>query len=131
MFSSHQDQLKDNCNIYYFKLTYILNLLHHINSKLAKLWKELFKEKCIIKLDFNSFKIKIYFSNKDLISQDLKVFLVYKVTYASGSSSYLEKTCCHFKTRIEENIKKDSKSQNFKHLHSMATCFDSYNYFLF
>ena len=35
--------------------------------------------------------------------------------------------CRHFKTRIEEHIKKDNKSHIFKHLHSTATCFDSYN----
>ena len=28
---------------------------------------------------------------------------------------------------IEEHIKKDNKSHSFKHLHSTATCFDSYN----
>ena len=33
----------------------------------------------------------------------------------------------HFKTRIEEHIKKDNKSHIFKHLHSTATCIDSYN----
>ena len=41
--------------------------------------------------------------------------------------SCLVKTCCHFKTRIEEHIKKDNKSHIFKYLHSTATCFDSYN----
>ena len=35
------------------------------------------------------------------------------------------KIFCHFKTRIEEHIKKDNKSHIFKH--STATCFDSYN----
>ena len=29
--------------------------------------------------------------------------------------------------RIEEHIKKDNKSHIFKHLHSTATCFDSYD----
>ena len=29
--------------------------------------------------------------------------------------------------KIEEHIKKDNKSHIFKHLHSTATCFDSYN----
>ena len=43
------------------------------------------------------------------------------------SSSYIGETCCHFKTRIEEHIKKDNKSHIFKHLHSSETCFDSYN----
>ena len=37
------------------------------------------------------------------------------------------KTCRHFKTRIEEHIKKENKSHIFKHLHSTATCFESYN----
>ena len=37
------------------------------------------------------------------------------------------KTCHHFKTRIDEDIKKDNKSHIFKDLHTTATCFDSYN----
>ena len=37
------------------------------------------------------------------------------------------KTCRHFKTRIEQHIKKDNKSHICKHLHSSATFFDSYN----
>ena len=57
----------------------------------------------------------------------MKSFLVYKFTCASCSSSYIGETCRHFKTRIEEYIKKDNKSHIFKHLHSTATCFDSYN----
>ena len=47
---------------------------------------------------------------------------------ASCSSSYIGETCSHFKTRIEEHVKKDSKYDIFKHLHSIATCFDSYNF---
>ena len=57
----------------------------------------------------------------------MKSFLVYKFTCTSCSSSYIGETCRHFKTRIEEHIKKDNKSHIFKHLHSTATCFDSYN----
>ena len=59
----------------------------------------------------------------------MKSFLAYKFT--SCSSSYIGETCCHFKTRIEEHIKKDNKSHIFKHLHSTTTCFDSYNSPLF
>ena len=44
---------------------------------------------------------------------------------------FIGETCCHFETRIEEHIKKDSKSHIFKHLHSTATYFDSYNSFCF
>ena len=80
-----------------------------------------------MKLVFNSFKIKNYFSNKDSIPDDLKSFLLYKFTCASCSSSYIGETCRYFKTRIEEHIKKDSKSHIFKHLHSTTTCFDSNN----
>ena len=50
-----------------------------------------------------------------------------RITCASSSSSYIAETCCHFKTRIGENIKKDNKPHIFKHLHSTATCFDSNN----
>ena len=51
---------------------------------------------------------------------------MYKFTFVSCSSSYIGEAC-HFKTRIEEHIKKNKKSHIFKHLHSTATCFDSYN----
>ena len=61
----------------------------------------------------------------------MKYFLVYKSNCASCSSSYVSENCRPFKTRIEEHIKKDNKSHIFKHLHSTATCFDSYNYLCF
>ena len=57
----------------------------------------------------------------------MKSLLVYKFTCASCSSCYIGETCRYFKTRIEDSIKKDDKSQVLKHLHSPATCFDSYN----
>ena len=71
--------------------------------------------------------MKNYFSYKDSIPNDLKSFVVYKFTCASCSSSYIGEICRHFKTRIEEHIKKDNKSHIFKHLHSSAKCFESYN----
>ena len=103
-FSSNQNQLKDKSDVHYFKLPYIGNLLHHIKIKLSKLCKEFCKENFMIKLVFNSFKIKNYFSYTDPIPNDLKSFLVCKLTCARSSSSYIDKTCCHFKTRIEEHI---------------------------
>ena len=89
--------------------------------------KEFCKENFKIKLVFNSFKIKNYFLYKDLIPNDLKSYLVYKFTCVNCSFSYVGKTCRHCKTRIEEHIKKDNKSHIFKHLHSTATCFGSYD----
>ena len=99
-FSGNQNQLKDQSDVHYFKLPYIGNLSHHIKNKLSKLCKEFCKENFNIKLVFNSFKIKNYFSYKDPITNYLKSFLVYKFTCASCSYSYIGKTCCHFKTRI-------------------------------
>ena len=127
MFCSNQNQLKDTFDVYYFKWSYISNLSQHIENKLLTLCKEFCKENVHIKLVFISFKIKTYCSyNKGSILDNLKSFLVYKFTSASCSSSYIGKTC-HFKTRIEEHVKKDNKSHIFKDLHSTATCFDSYN----
>ena len=126
-FSSNQNQLTDTSDVYYFKLPYIGNLSHHIKNKISKLCKEFCKENFNIKLVFNSFKIKSYFSYKGPIPDDLKSFLVNKSTCASCSSSYIGKTCRHFKSRIEKHIKKDNKSHIFKHLQSTTRCFDSYN----
>ena len=61
-FSSNQHQLKDTSDVHCFKLPYIGNLSHHIKIKLSKLCKEFCKENFNIKLVFNSFKIKNYFS---------------------------------------------------------------------
>ena len=55
---------------------------------------------------------------KEFASETLSIN---RTIYAIGE------TCRHFKTRIEEHIKKDNKSHIFKHLHSSETCFDSYN----
>ena len=88
-FSGNKNKLKDTSDVHYFKLPYISNLLHHIRNKLSKLCKEFCKENFSIKLVFNSFKIKSYFSYKEPISDVLKSFLVYKFTCASCSSSYI------------------------------------------
>ena len=95
-FSSNQNQLKEKSDAHYVKSPYIGHLSHHIKNKLSKLYKEFCKEYFNIKLVFNSFKIKNYFSYKDPITNDLKSFLVYKFTCASCSSSYIGKTCRHF-----------------------------------
>ena len=120
-FSSNKSQLKDNSDVNYFKLPYIGNLSHYIKNSLWKLCKEFCRENFNIKLVFNSFKIKNYFP---LFIDELKFFQVYKFTCALCSSSYIGKTCCHFKTRIEEHIIKDNI---FKKLHPTPACFDSYN----
>ena len=127
-FSYNQNQSRDKSDVHDFKLPYVGNLSHHIKNKLSKLPKEFCKENFNIKLVFDLFKIKNCFVNKCPIPNDLKSFPVYKFTCASCSSSYIGENCRHFKTRIEEHIKKDNKSNIFKHLHSFETCiFASYN----
>ena len=37
--SSNENQVKDTCDVHYFKLPYIGNLSHHIKNKLSKLCK--------------------------------------------------------------------------------------------
>ena len=64
-----------------------------------------------------------------LINKVINKYLDYK--FCSNQSQLRDISCCHFKTRIEEYIEKDNKSHIFKHLHSTATCFDSYNYLYF
>ena len=114
----------------FITLNYHISPAFHTISEinLPNFAKSFVKKKFNIKLVFNSFKKKLlFFSYKNPIAKVLKSFLVYNFTCASCSSSYIEETCRHFKTRTEEHIKKDNKSHIFKHLHSTATCFDSYN----
>ena len=103
-FYSNQNQLKDKSDVHDSKLPYIGNLTHHIKNKLSKRCKEFCQESFNIKLVFNSFKFKNHFSYKNIIANDLNSFLVYKFTCTCFRSSYISKTCCHFKTRIEEYI---------------------------
>ena len=107
-FSSNQNQLKDRSDVHYFKLPYISSLSHHIKNRFLILCKEFCKENFNIKIVFSSLKIKNLFPYKGPIPNDLKSFLVYTFTCASSSSSYIGKTCRHFKTKIEEHIKKDN-----------------------
>ena len=126
-FSSSKNQfIFDISDIYYFKLPYIGNLSHHFKKKL-KLCKEFCNGNFNIKLVFNSFKTKDYFSYKDPTPDDLKSFIICKLACASCSCSYVGENYRHSKTRIEVRIKKDYKSHIFKQLHSITTCFESYN----
>ena len=63
---SNKNYLKDTSDVYYFKLSYIGNLSHHIKIKFQNFTKN-FVNKILS-------KIKIFFSNKDPIHDDLKSF---------------------------------------------------------
>ena len=115
-FSSNENYLKGKSDVHYFKLPYIGSL--QINFR--NFAKSFMKRNLMLSQFLFHSKLKI-FPYKDPIPNDLKSFLVYKLTCASCSSSYIGETCCHFKTGIEEHIKKRSKSHIFKHLYSSAT----------
>ena len=59
----------------------------------------------------------------------MKSFLVYKLTCDICISSYIVETCGHFKTKIDEHIKKGNKLHVFKDMPSNTACFDLYNSF--
>ena len=125
-FSSNQNQLKVKSEIHYFIFSYIGNLSRHINNKLLKLCKEFCKENFNIKLVFNSFKIKDYFSYKDTVPNDLKSYLI-NLLLLAVVLVILAKRVVISKLGLRSISKKDNKSHIFKHLHSTAACFDSYD----
>ena len=57
----------------------------------------------------------------------MKYSLIYKFTYASCSSGYIDKTCRNFKTKAEEHMKKNIKCHIFKHFHCNTSCLDLHN----
>ena len=61
----------------------------------------------------------------------MKSFLVYEFTCASPSSRYIGKIVIILKLGFRSISKRITNLMVFKHLHSTATCFDSYNSFCF
>ena len=84
-----------------------------------------------LKIVFTSFKINKYFPDKDKTPHILKSFLVYKFVCARCNSRYMDETCRHLKTRINEHVKKDKKSNIYKHLQNNEECFSSFNSIVF
>ena len=95
--------------------------------------------------NWNSFQNDVENIKSNLIKNGYLPFLINKKKYLnfkiSSNQNHLKdksnvhyfnftcicESCHHFKTRIEEHVKRGNKSHIFKHLHSTATCFDSYN----
>ena len=91
---------------------------------MSKICKQFSKE-ADLKIIFTSFKINNYFSTKT--PYFLKYFLVYTFVCAKCNSCYIGETCRHFKTRIDEHVKKDKQSNIYKHLHNNEERFSSFN----
>jgi len=102
-------------------------MVNLIKLKLMRIAKRYCKESFNIKIVFNSFKIKSYFSYKDQVPNDLKSFLVYQFNCAHCNVSYIGETTRHFKTRIEEHLRRDKNSHIFKHISTNPDCFDKCN----
>ena len=68
-----------------------------------------------------------HFSTKDKAPYFLKSFLVYKFVCARCNSCSNGETCHHFKSRINEHVKKDKKSNIYKLLRNNEECFSSFN----
>ena len=123
--SNNENETQSKPEISYFKLPYIGKYSDEIKcKKLHKLAKKYRKDDFNIKIVFNSFKIKNYFSYKDLVPNDLKSFLVYKFTCAHCNVRYIGETTRHFKKRIGEHLRTDRQSHVFKHLSLDPDCFD-------
>ena len=97
-----------------------------VQKKLPKICKQFCKD-VDLKIVFNSFKINNYFSTKDKTPHFLKSFLVYKFVCARCNSCYIGETRRRFKTRIDEHVKKDKKSNIYKHLRNNEKCFSSFS----
>ena len=102
------------------------SILNRFRKKITKLWKQYCKENNV-KIIFTSFKIRGYFSAKDVTPYFLKPFLVDKFVCTRYKSCYIGETCRHFITRIDKLIKKDKKSHIFQHLHNKEECFSSFD----
>ena len=98
----------------FYKLPYIGKYSKQVQKKLSKICKQFCKD-ADLKIVFTSFKINNYFSTKDKTPYFLKSFLVYKFVFARCNSCYIGKTC--------ENVKKDKKSNIYKHLNNNEECF--------
>ena len=81
----------------------------------------------VLKLFLLLLKLITIFQLKIKHPHFLKSFLVYKFVCARCNSCYIGETCRHFKTRIDEHVKKDKKSNIYKHLNNNEECFSSFN----
>ena len=115
---SNSDQSNpESDKTHFYKLPYIGKYSEQVQKKLSKICKQFCKD-ADLKIGFTSFKINNYFSTKDKTPYFLKSFLVYKFVCVRCNSCYIGETCRHFKTRIDEHVKKDKKSNIYKHLNN-------------
>ena len=92
----------------FYELPQIGKYSEQVQKKLSKICKQFCKDTDLY-IVFTSFKINNYFSNKDKTPYFLKSILVYKFVCARCNSCYIDETCPHFKTRVDEHVKQKQK----------------------
>ena len=111
----------EDSNVHYIKLPYIGHCSRFTQIKIRQLHKHFCKD-LSIKLVFSIFKIKTFFSFKDLISTALKSFMVYKFIFAGFNSHYIGEISHYFLAQIKKHILTDQNSHVFKHLNNLTNC---------
>ena len=120
---SVSEKEKNNTNIRYFKLPHIGMFSDLTQTKLNSIISKYYKN-VQVKLVFNSFKIRCFFSVKDSIPSLLKSRVFYQFKCESCNACYIWETSSHFQTRVFEHIRKDENSHDYKHNHNYTTdCF--------
>ena len=125
MWSNSEQSNPESDKTLFRKLPYIGKYSEQVQEKLSKICKQFCKD-ADLKIVFTSFKSNNCFSTKDKAPYFLKSFLVYKFVCARCNSCYIGETCRHFKTRIDEHVKKDKNCNRYKHLHNNEECFSSF-----
>ena len=106
--TSEQSNLESGKTCFY-KLSYIGKYCEQVQKKSSKIFKQFYKDTGL-KIDFASFKINNYFSAKDKTPYFFKKsVLVHEFVYARYNFCYIGEACGHFKTRIDDYVKKDKK----------------------
>ena len=99
----------------YFKLPYIGPFSIITQRRIKKLVNTLCSD-LEIKLVFTPVKIKSWFWAKDPIPAGLRSRVIYKLSCAGCSASYIGETNRHFATRIREHLASYKHSHIFKYL---------------
>ena len=124
---SNPNKNKNDSQIHYISIPYIGSISVKLNNKIRNLFKKYCKKDSSIKISFKTFKLKSYFSNKDVVPKNLCSCVVYKFVCVSCNACYIGETIRHFQTRINEHVKSDTNSMIFKHLVNNSSCKNSFD----
>ena len=113
---------KDEKEIRYIKLPYIGEFSKTVKTKIDKLIKRFCKENVQVRLIFTTFKIKNYFSTKDVTPKCFMSSVVYRFLCAICNDCYVGRTHVYFNTRQREHFETDLNSAIYKHFAENQNC---------